>query len=375
MVCIIIIAFIALVGSILIAPVLSLSSNQCSSCHGSTYSQQIDILEGNAQNFLPATIQVGETQTVRVLIENINNAPRYTQFTGVTATLTSQNGHFSVSSQTVNIGTLYSGTTTAIWQITGFSTGTDTLLISTSATNTHFSLRYSDSYSPSPTINVIPGSASTPTSTPISTPIPTATPSPTPTNTLTSTPARTSPQTNTPQPSNPNNTSPTQNPTSAPTTQPSVTPLQPTTNTPSPTFQTEQDDARTKTDALNSTMLYIHPPLAIIGYVLIFMFGILILTKKYETKITRITGKGLWIFTLLGLLTGMVWAQFSWGSYWSWDLKETLTLTLFLTASAGQIFYFQKLYKATKWIAIITCGLVIITGLSSVIVAGLHSYL
>jgi ABC-type transport system involved in cytochrome c biogenesis permease subunit len=122
-------------------------------------------------------------------------------------------------------------------------------------------------------------------------------------------------------------------------------------------------------------MLYIHPPLAIIGYVLIFMFGILILTKKYETKITKITGKGLWVFTLLGLLTGMVWAQFSWGSYWSWDLKETMTLTLFLTASAGQIFYFQKRYKATKWIALITCGLVIITGLSSVIVTGLHSYL
>jgi hypothetical protein len=320
-------------------------------------------------------MQVGETQTVRVLIENINNAPRYTQFTGVTATLTSQNGHFSVNSQTVNIGTIYPGTATATWQITGTSTGTDTLLISTSATNTHFSLRYSDSYSPSPIINIIPGSASTPTSTPISTPIPTATPSPTPTNTLDPTPAPTSPRTTTPKPSIPNNTSPTQNPTSTPTTQPSVTPPQPPTNTPSPTVQPNQEDAITNSDTLNSTMLYIHPPLAIIGYVLIFMFGILILTKKHDTKITRITGKGLWVFTLLGLLTGMVWAQFSWGSYWSWDLKEAMTLTLFLTASAGQIFYFQKRYKATKWIALITCGLVIITGLSSVIVAGLHSYL
>jgi ABC-type transport system involved in cytochrome c biogenesis permease subunit len=115
-------------------------------------------------------------------------------------------------------------------------------------------------------------------------------------------------------------------------------------------------------------MLFIHPPLAIIGYILIFAFAILILKKKYvEARATKITGRALWIFTFLGLLTGMLWAQLALGSYWSWDHKETMTLALFLTASAGQLFYFEKKYTATKMLALITCALVIVTGLSSFI--------
>jgi ABC-type transport system involved in cytochrome c biogenesis permease subunit len=122
-------------------------------------------------------------------------------------------------------------------------------------------------------------------------------------------------------------------------------------------------------------MLYIHPPLAITGYILIFLFAIFMLKENYfERKITKITGIALWLFTFLGLLTGMVWAQLAWGSYWSWDPKETLTLILFLSASMGQLFYFEKKYTATKWLALLTCGLVILTGLSSFIIAGLHSF-
>jgi ABC-type transport system involved in cytochrome c biogenesis permease subunit len=126
---------------------------------------------------------------------------------------------------------------------------------------------------------------------------------------------------------------------------------------------------------LNSIMIYIHPPLAIIGYVLIFLFAILIIQKKYsEKRITKLAGFGLWLFTFLGLLTGMLWAQLAWGSYWSWDPKETMTLVLFLTASAGQVAYFEKKFNATKWLALLTCVLTILTGLSSFIIAGLHSF-
>ncbi len=126
---------------------------------------------------------------------------------------------------------------------------------------------------------------------------------------------------------------------------------------------------------LNSVMLYVHPPLAIIGYVLIFLFAVLMLRKStVEKKLTRFTGVGLWIFTFLGLLTGMLWAQLAWGSYWSWDPKETLTLALFLTASAGQVLYFEKKYTASKSLALLLCVLTVVTGLSSFILAGLHTY-
>jgi ABC-type transport system involved in cytochrome c biogenesis permease subunit len=128
-------------------------------------------------------------------------------------------------------------------------------------------------------------------------------------------------------------------------------------------------------EELNSVMLYIHPPLAIIGFVLVFIFALLVMRQRSVNKpSTKIVGIGLWLFTFVGLLTGMIWAQMAWGSYWSWDLKENLTLILFLSATAGQVAYFEKKYTATRWLAITACILTVITGLSSFIVVGLHSY-
>lgn len=373
---------VAIVVSLFAVPAFSVSSNQCSSssCHpGAPYNMQLDILEGNSQNIIPSSIQVGQTLTVSVVIENINNAPMYNQFSSVYLTLSSQNGHFSVNTPTFNVGTLPTGTATATWQITGVSQGSDALLISASATNTHEYLQYSDSYSPSTSITVTPNSnpnytpppSPTPTSTPTPTPsppTPTDSPQPTANPTVASTPA---PTQTTPNPTSTNTPTPTPNtsPSAGPTTQPSPNP---TSSTP----QTKQDTTQPNPDSLNSPMLYIHPPLAIIGYVLIFAFAILVLKKDYfERRITKLAGRGLWLFTLLGLLTGMLWAQSAWGSYWSWDPKETMTLALFLAASAGQLFYFEKKYTATKWLALLSCALVILTGLSSFIIAGLHSYL
>lgn len=125
---------------------------------------------------------------------------------------------------------------------------------------------------------------------------------------------------------------------------------------------------------LNSIMLYIHPPLALVGYILIFIFAAFMLRKMYQGKLTKYTGAGLWLFTFLGLLTGMLWAQWAWGSYWSWDPKETLTLALFLAVSASQVAYFEKKYSASKWLTLLGCVLTVVTGLSSFIIAGLHSF-
>ncbi len=80
-------------------------------------------------------------------------------------------------------------------------------------------------------------------------------------------------------------------------------------------------------------------------------------------------GMFVWLFTFLGLLTGMLWAQLALGSYWSWDPKEIMTLILFLTVSAGQLLYFEKKNTATKWLALIACASVILTGLSGFIIA------
>lgn len=127
---------------------------------------------------------------------------------------------------------------------------------------------------------------------------------------------------------------------------------------------------------LNSNMLYIHPPLAIAGYVFIFLFAFFLLRfEKSEKKVVPRLGVAAWILTFLGLTTGMIWAQLAWGSYWSWDPKETLTLALFVELSVAEIAYFEKKPKIAKWLGLVACALTIITLLSSFIITGLHSFI
>ena len=94
---------------------------------------------------------------------------------------------------------------------------------------------------------------------------------------------------------------------------------------------------------LDSFMLYIHPTLAIIGYVFIFSTFLYLLKlrvwkmetgKKVEDLVDNLKknkklyyfGLSAWTFTLAGLVSGMIWAQIAWGAYWSWDPKESATL-------------------------------------------------
>jgi Cytochrome C assembly protein. len=122
-------------------------------------------------------------------------------------------------------------------------------------------------------------------------------------------------------------------------------------------------------------MLYIHPPLAIAGYVFIFIFTVLAFKSDFKAKSTKLLGATAWILTLAGLLTGMLWAQIAWGSYWSWDPKETFTLALFLAVTAGQVTYFEGKQKATRLLLVVSCILVVATAATSFLSTGVHSFL
>jgi hypothetical protein len=199
----IIAAAIIIVASIFLSPALSTSTSQCNSCHGG-YNQYLDILEGNAANQLPTTLTVGQTATVTVIVENNVNTATYTALSSVSLTLSSQNGHFTVSAPTYNIGALQKGTAIATWQITGVSAGIDSYVIGATAKNSHQSLSFQDTYSPAPTITI-----SAPVSTPVPTSIPTITPIPTSTSTTIPTPTTIpgSSSTSTPNPNNPSSNS------------------------------------------------------------------------------------------------------------------------------------------------------------------------
>ena len=217
--CLLLAAAIIVIASIFISPVFSASTSQCGVCHAG-YNQNLDILEGNAANQLPTTLSIGQTATVTVLIENKVNTPTYTALSSVSLTLSSANGHFTVSTPTYTVGTLQKGTATATWQITGVSAGTDTFVIAATAKNSHQSLSFQDTYSPAPSITLL-----APVSTPSPTPILTAAPTQSPTST------------NTPIPTaipNPSSSTPTQLQTPSPTST-SGTPTQPIpTSTPTP---------------------------------------------------------------------------------------------------------------------------------------------
>ncbi len=79
----------------------------------------------------------------------------------------------------------------------------------------------------------------------------------------------------------------------------------------------------------------------------------------------------------LGIITGSIWAEYAWGSYWSWDPKETWSLITWLVFAA---LLHQRLTvgwrgKKAAWVAIVGFGLVLFTFLGvNLLLSGLHSY-
>ncbi|MDY6843030.1 MAG: c-type cytochrome biogenesis protein CcsB [Thermodesulfobacteriota bacterium] len=79
----------------------------------------------------------------------------------------------------------------------------------------------------------------------------------------------------------------------------------------------------------------------------------------------------------LGIITGSIWAEFAWGSYWSWDPKETWSLiTWFIYAALlhGRLNVGWKGRRAAK-MAILGFICVMFTFLGvNLLLPGLHSY-
>ena len=96
--------------------------------------------------------------------------------------------------------------------------------------------------------------------------------------------------------------------------------------------------------ALRSIWLVLHVTLAFIGesfFAVSFVAALSYLLTKDEAK-KRATDRimyttiviGYPIFTAGALIFGMIWAHTAWGSYWSWDPKETWALVTWLVYTA-----------------------------------------
>jgi ABC-type transport system involved in cytochrome c biogenesis permease subunit len=99
-------------------------------------------------------------------------------------------------------------------------------------------------------------------------------------------------------------------------------------------------DATPLVPALQSYWLWLHVSVTLLGeafFAVAFVTSILYLRAdtaekkdKFDSVSYRSVAVGFPLFTLGGLIFGMVWAYKAWGTYWSWDPKEVWSLITWL---------------------------------------------
>jgi cytochrome c-type biogenesis protein CcsB len=78
-----------------------------------------------------------------------------------------------------------------------------------------------------------------------------------------------------------------------------------------------------------------------------------------------------------GIITGAIWANSAWGTYWSWDPKETWSIITWFIYAAALHFRFTKGWGGQKiaWFSIIGFASVMFTYYGvNFLLSGLHSY-
>ncbi len=136
--------------------------------------------------------------------------------------------------------------------------------------------------------------------------------------------------------------------------------------------------------ALKSNWLTIHVLTCFIGYAALtvaFISSLILITKrKDELNLDAVSYKMTafgFLFLTLGIISGSVWANSAWGTYWSWDPKETWSLiTWFIYA----IYLHTRLRKGWKgkkaaWLSVIGFVAMLFTYFGvNYLLSGLHSY-
>ncbi|NLW25267.1 MAG: c-type cytochrome biogenesis protein CcsB [Clostridia bacterium] len=151
--------------------------------------------------------------------------------------------------------------------------------------------------------------------------------------------------------------------------------------------------------ALRSPWLVIHVLTAVIAYgafALSFVLAIMYLLKEKQNSMGteskwaralpsldllddlsyKLVFVGLPFLTIM-LVTGAVWAEYSWGSYWSWDPKETWALITWFIYSVYLHVRFMVGWKGKKaaYLSILGFGAVMFTFIGvTYLLPGLHSY-
>ena len=139
--------------------------------------------------------------------------------------------------------------------------------------------------------------------------------------------------------------------------------------------------------ALQSYWLWLHVSVTLLGeafFAVAFVASILYLAAGTEEKKERLdalsyraVAVGFPLFTLGGLIFGMVWAYRAWGRYWAWDPKEVWSL---ITWFVFALYLHTRIVMGWKgrrsaWIAVAGFLAALFTYFGvNYLLAGLHSY-
>ncbi len=137
--------------------------------------------------------------------------------------------------------------------------------------------------------------------------------------------------------------------------------------------------------ALQSSWLTVHVITCFIGYsafaVAFLASAIYLFKKAKDSFLEDISSKLIsfgFIFLTIGVITGAIWANEAWGTYWSWDPKETWSLITWMIYAIYLHGKFARGWKGKTlaWISVLGFTAVIFTYFGvSFLLSGLHSYI
>jgi cytochrome c-type biogenesis protein CcsB len=152
--------------------------------------------------------------------------------------------------------------------------------------------------------------------------------------------------------------------------------------------------------ALQSNWLTSHVITCFMGYAaftVAFVYGLIYLLKNMEKcdaekpagflgKLPALTILDIliyqsivlgFVFLTMGIMTGSIWAHYAWGSYWSWDPKETWSLITWLIYAIMLHSHYVRGWRGKRMaiLALVGFACVLFTYLGVNYLSGLHSYL
>ena len=136
--------------------------------------------------------------------------------------------------------------------------------------------------------------------------------------------------------------------------------------------------------ALKSNWLTIHVLTCFIGYaaltVAFVASAVLLCKKKEDMSLDAISYRMVafgFLFLALGIITGAIWANSAWGTYWSWDPKETWSLITWFIYAIYLHVRFRKGWKGkmAAWLSVAGFLAMLFTYFGvNYLLSGLHSY-